>query len=534
MNVSAKAFRSMSELQVVSSMSVSTAPRGPSRAIACPAARAEEKNIVGGMKKKSASPCGVACSGHVDRMSRLPDEVVLALGVLSTPQQRARRDLIRNTYGANPSIVADVGPLRLRFVLAANHTLPQALRAEQQQHADLHLIRMDERIFYATKVFRWLKACAKQRPAFCAIADDDAFLETDRILVDLRAIKARGEARVVYGSFNWFAYHRDTGQFDCWGSQLSAPGGSVHAWRARTGISRSVWPGNSRLRRSRTPTCNHSRNEGLLALWRRRSPFAKSLTLPFPMAKGAFTAWSLAVASYLAESEHSAREQAHALQVVTMRMGRAIPNAGQVNYNDNYRKILHDVFVSHVLASANGGRGLEKVALFSLRHGHERERVAAVEACNSRACDLSAPRLGYLEYRGYGHEGDGGGMELSRMPSVVSGSTRVIHFGARQLFLATRPRRNGTFLRTDRLGASAHALWQSRALEHLRSRFALAHRMLDRRVRPSGSRDENEHSRAALGPPAVSCSQPDWWSRSRCVVAVGQDWRVCHLGEGSP
>ena len=133
-------------------------------------------------------------------------------------------------------------------------------------------------------------------------------------------------------------------------------------------------------------------------------------------------------------------------------------------------------------------------------------------------------------------------MPLARVANVVGGATRVVHVGARQLFLSTREVRNvsGVPTRVSPVTAAEHKEAQRRAAERMRELFEGLHRIAIAEEEAHADRHEGEHGDGVAprlrgaAPPQFRCSRPDWWRRSRCVIAVGEDWRACETGWARP
>ena len=125
---------------------------------------------------------------------------------------------MRSTWGKSP-LIGDGRPARLRFVVAVLPEANRSLLAEQRKHSDLYLVHgVADGNSYTAKVFPWLHDAPQLLSAsFVAIVDDDAFVSVARVISDLAVVAASGRQRVVYSAFEWFAYQRNTGQFDAWG-----------------------------------------------------------------------------------------------------------------------------------------------------------------------------------------------------------------------------------------------------------------------------------------------------------------------------
>ena len=204
-----------------------------------------------------------------------------------------------------------------------------------------------------------------------------------------------------------------------------------------------------------------------------------------------------------------------------------------------------------MLASERGGRGSPNITLFDLRRGKEAvlpvmlllprttplgrgghaASASSLPHAMSGSSHLPSPshQFGYLEWRGYAYNGPGGGMPLDRVANVRSGVTRIVHLGARQLFLSTRERRNqsGVPTRVSPRTVEEHREAQRRAAQRLRENFEQLHQIA---IRPCEVQAAHGQAVFQLATPQFHCSPAGhWWRKSRCVIAVGEDWRTCEM-----
>lgn len=142
---------------------------------------------------------------------------LVAFGVLSRAKAFNRRSLIRSTWGGS-ALLGRGRPSLLRFIVAFDDKYRKVVQ-EQNDHRDIYLVTGNsEGAWYAGKVLSWLRhAIRLYRPLFVATVDDDAFVVVHRVVSDLGQIHASGERHVVYSAFEWFAYQRNTGNYDAWG-----------------------------------------------------------------------------------------------------------------------------------------------------------------------------------------------------------------------------------------------------------------------------------------------------------------------------
>lgn len=334
-------------------------------------------------------------------------------------------------------------------------------------------------------------------------------------------------ARAVFAAFQWFAYDRESGRPDAWGPALRNVRGSEHAWRAHTGLSRSLWPGGPtqgkewRGCRTRpwTPT------GGVPAqLWSAR-PRHPHLSLPFPLAKGPCVVMASAVAAELADGDHSRRERVHAMHVVNRLANQTAKSHGS-NKVQFFARILHDIFLSYVLGSARRGRGLANITLVDIGVGPTR---GYVEARSMALPLLDGPRAMKQTISSLQHASSNVSVNATESFAWVRGLTprfRVGHFGRKFVKLTAQRRWPAE-------------QWRAKSTEVLREGFDVLHARvtneLKARAAPSQQPQRGRHVPVASGGGGdgsrrtLRCVPTDWWSNSRCLVATGADWHVCTL-----
>ena len=415
---------------------------------------------------------------------------LIALGVLSRANSPHRRRNIRSTWGGQ----INTSEVLLRFVLAVpqNQSVRRAMKAEQSKYGDIY-IAGDERSGYfvvTLKTLAWLEHVLTwhQPPPFVAIADDDVYLVMRSIVDDISHI-ATSVPTAVYSAFEWFAIHRNLGLEDAWGQTIRSVAGTTYAWRAAAGVPRTVWPGgesggrpcsrcsiNERRRQLRCRQCWSGCNRSLVdgsgsALSERidqlrsHNTTATGLSRPFPLAKGTFLAWGLRAAASLVRHPEARRELVH---------GTALAREG--------RRILHDVFLSHVMAAPRASRGLANLSLVDMG-----------------IWTVRGSRRGFAEYRVHPN-----GSHLP-FPSGV----RVVHIGARTV------KRQVLVQWPD---AGQH--WRRRQAEMLAHNFRVLHAAFGDARAP----------RRLTPPRRLVCARPNWFEESRCVITAGmKDWTTCEI-----
>ena len=512
---------------------------------------------------------------QVDDAARNPS---LLLGVLSTAGLVSRRNLVRSTWGGSR--------LRhrcmLNFILAEHDERNDNVAAEQRTHADLFFAHgiADGSVFYAEKLFVWLSHAVRAAPpsaGFVGFADDDAYVSVDGILSDLDTVKANGRAeRAVVAAFQWFAYDRMSGQPDAWGPSLRSVRGSEHAWRAHTGLRRSLWPGGATQGKAwkgcraslstQQPPSSGGGND--VQQPRRRGggdgnrggdgvpqelssasastprglrPRHPHLSLPFPLAKGPMVAIGRAVAAELADGAYSLAERAHAAAAMFRKSfdeklgplsrlanettATASPSTASWSTASSRRtpsvqfaRVLHDVFLSYLMGTARSGLGLPNLTLVDLGVGPAK---GYAEARVSKSKAVSKSKTGRLAASGeaVGKPAAVDDFEWTRLLTI---RMRVAHFG-RKFVKITSQRR------------WPDVPWRDKAADVLREGFIRLHER-HAELWPH-SRAEGRPSKVYEGLSVESgrsqsrlrCTRTDWWSNSRCLVATGADWTTCTL-----
>ena len=436
--------------------------------------------------------------------------LLLALGVLSRPAALFRRSLVRRSWGTSPLIGDSVC---LRFVIGTDddQAVRASIAAEQWEHRDIHITSVSERRWYAAKAFAWLRAATHSSvsPSFVAIADDDAFVVIRPVVDDLAAIVASGCQRAVYAAFEWFSYHRNTGRAGSWGATLGAVGGTTFAWRGQTRVTSAMWPGarvsesqqcarhcirrggESRCYKRCWPRCMVGRRDQTLLALRSRNARRSDQSRPFPLAKGTFVAWSPSVAVDLADSNHSLQEQAHAARTIEKRGA----------------SILHDVFMSYLLASSRGSLGMANLTLVDIGILGREDR----------------PQQGFTEFAG----------DLNRTGRAYPEGLRVIHMGRRPIRQYSRRRWAGQAVphdSEDQILSEGFALLQSKFHSSVES-----HSTGDAASAKS-SGTVLIHQQPATSPLSQAhliCNSPSWFDESQCVITAGEDWVVCVLARNT-
>ena len=401
--------------------------------------------------------------------SRPAYEASLSLGVLSTPSLRWRRDVARGTWGGAADRHA--ATFRLQFVLcglggdAAEGAA--AVRAERRERRDLLVFRgCTDTHWYAAKAVLYLRHVVREGAfAYAGLADDDAYVAIERVLLDLRALSESGIAQqrpIAYGAYQWFSYERESGRHAAFGS---GPQAATWEWRQLTRIMDARWPGTGAQQRvgARTGANAASLIDPVSPAGRR------GLTLPFPFQKGPLMVFSRAAARLAASSNHSRGEQAHAAAVAARRRVR----------------ILHDIFLGHVLASDRGGLGAAQLTVVDIGSEYVGNGFQELRA-------LPASRVGT--------RGAGGCPDVEAQAQRY-GSLRVLHLNRKHTRLIAR--------RTNRSKEAVLA-----ACADVLHRHGLA------------ARQQRRARRQRWTP---RCEAPEWWKHTGYVVYTGLGWRWCTL-----
>ena len=440
----------------------------------------------------------------------------LALGVLSRPTAFARRSLVRSTWGSSP-LIHQTSAVRLRFVLAPSSVPDTSLAAEHAAHADLHIaVGTSDGPWYTAKALHWLRRGCSDA-LFCATADDDAYVVLVQVVADLRAVAAAGlGATAVYAAFEWFAYHRNTGQYDAWGPALTSTRETENRWRRLSGVPHTAWPGERvphATRRSCSKysarTCRRYRHlckqcwrgcpmprahaTASMAQLSSSTARASGLSSPFPLAKGTLVVWGREiVASLVDEGAEAASEIEHAAAVAAA----ATPPT----------TILHDVFMSWLLARMRGERGSSAAGVALVDIGIEGREAL--------------PQQGFAEFKGNltARRRRAPGADTAHTPEPADPASqhqryppgmRVAHVG------------RGPLLRFGRRRwPHRRRLWPNATLETrlLRESLSVLHATFGGAA-GSGARR------------ILRCAPHDWYNQSRCVVTTGEDWIVCRVEE---
>jgi len=266
--------------------------------------------------------------------------VFLAIGVLSQVSQPQKRQMVRSNWGRQPGEGNE--DVMTRFVLceAANAGDSRAIREEHAMHGDLLVLPdAQDGNLYATKGFGWLRVALRRwKPRFVALADDDAYLQVDALVADLRlAMRTLGPraSQLALGAVEWFGYDRATGRVGGWGR---GPSQASHAWRKLHEPGPAARPG---------------------------------LSLPFPFLKGPLMVYGHALAATLSTGNHSRHEMA------AVRSMRDPP------------RVIVDAFFGHVLASDQGGNGSQGLVLIDM------DRITGFREMRP-SFNLTEPRMGCL------------------------------------------------------------------------------------------------------------------------------------------
>ena len=166
---------------------------------------------------------------------------LIALGVLSSKgasgqasgaQYLARRTQLRESAARFTHVVGS--SLKLRFLLASPHNTDtgNSMTDEQKTNQDIVFLSMNEsRFTCALKPLLWYEYCARTFPQaqYYAIADDDTYLQLDHFVSDIRSVRARREAHVLWGLVMWYgAYDRATMvPHEAWGGWSYTDAGAV-------------------------------------------------------------------------------------------------------------------------------------------------------------------------------------------------------------------------------------------------------------------------------------------------------------------
>ena len=142
---------------------------------------------------------------------------LLALGILSTPEDAKRRECVRPTLRTALTDVGDRGyPLVHRFVIGGRSLASGAhtsLRAEQRTHGDLALLPRasdGRKSHLARKVVDWFAWALNRWPtaAFFGKADMDTLLVWERAQRHLHSLapRARDGGAIYLGYFEWTSF----------------------------------------------------------------------------------------------------------------------------------------------------------------------------------------------------------------------------------------------------------------------------------------------------------------------------------------
>lgn len=402
--------------------------------------------------------------------------VYFALGVLSHAKfGKQRRALVRGTWGKFAQRPAGKqGGMLMRLVVGMpSGRVGEAIAAESAKYGDMVSLAgggaedgFATDHLYAFKGLAWLRHASQWAPQFIGLADDDSFVYLGRVLGDLRFLQKSGTQNIVYGRFEWACYDRDNARNSCWGRDAF---GSTFDWRRMTGITEDKWPSAQGTRsRAEAP---------LLADMRQQAAKHPSLSLPFPFQRGPLMIWSANVAALLGGADSDvASETAHA---------RAL-------YRKKYRlspkppRMLIDIFIGHLMASARAGRGLRRLTLVDIGPS-------------------------YLELRA----------TLQRNMSQPLPGARVVHLNRKHLQVAVdlcngsqQTKAKGLqdcTIPTEYNNDVALPITMSRVLREYMARLSqgagvhLGHRL-----------DRYNH-----------CARRDWWNATGYVVLAGGSWKMC-------
>ena len=234
-------------------------------------------------------------------------ELLLAVGVLTHPDNGERRRAVRETWGGAHETVGR--RVLLRFVVGNSSATIHL--AEQRVQRDIVTLAVRENWSVLDKTVGWLKAALEWSPRWVAATDDDAFLRLSMVVPDLALLSAHGFERVAYGPVEWYTFDRESGILGVWGSN---PGQAGRGWL------QEQRRGNLRL------------------------------TRPFPFLKGPLMVYDAALARWLSRSERDS--------------ARLFPGSLPSHRNGKGRA-LHDVALGFIMATAPppGGVTLVDVAV---------------------------------------------------------------------------------------------------------------------------------------------------------------------------
>ena len=190
-------------------------------------------------------------------------------------------------------------------------------------------------------------------------------------------------------------------------------------------------------------------------------------------------------------------------------------------------RVLHDVFLSYILASFRDGMGLANLSLVDIgmsSHGMSGQGYAEFDGTRNLS---SATAYGYRQQQRGSHAkpkgGDllqGGALTRERMDSqegrmgasmgASMGAMRVAHVGGWNVQLYARRKWPAD-------------PWREHSNAVLRANFELLQTLAaSREGRGEGGVPEVQQE--------LKCSTPpSWWDASRCVIATGEDWRLCEV-----
>ena len=142
-------------------------------------------------------------------------DAFVALGLLSAPGNRPRRDKIREMSAVLSSYVD--GGVALRFVLSVPASAPDR-GSVLSESRDLVLLNESETPFRCGfKYVLWFAYALKAFPtaAYFAAGDDDAYFQLSHLEADLRYVHEQAAAApTLYGLLQWRAYY-DNVTLDC-------------------------------------------------------------------------------------------------------------------------------------------------------------------------------------------------------------------------------------------------------------------------------------------------------------------------------
>ena len=383
----------------------------------------------------------------------------LVVGVMSHPDPAIamhRRRTVRESWGRHL-------PTRtiLRFVVSqADYNSHETAKPDLMPLPELDDCSACESRLYVFRLLAFLKAALRAyRPRWLMKTDDDAFLRLEIVRRDLRRIEAEVQPGVVYGAVEWQSFSPSQYAEFGW---ASGEAHAARAWRRAITIKHTD-PQN--LSWTDIPVVRDKRAWLRTA---RRIDEHDPQQRPFPFAKGPLLAFDADIARWLTSSDHSLEQQRKIREV------------------RSNRRLLDDLFIAWLLASARAGRGRPNVTWVN---------IGVEVPCPPAGCKRSVP--GLSEFRPWYKFHDAAWSTRSGFACA-----RCVHFGVMR---------------------SADHGRHAKLLQVRNFSLALARLHRAKRLTHHGASQPLLHCEAA---------QPRWSERSEGVVMTGASWQMCRIEGG--